>query len=976
MRRSPNEPPIENLCVYCSSSQSFSYMRKCNAEGSSRGASSNEYQRTVLKKAVNYKWVKDLTCDECLLSVMESLQKEGRAERLRGACRRRDEHAGGASPMVAGTLGGETRTVNRRFLKNERRMGEAKSLERRSRRGFKPRAFADGGNQAGKSNEVKEAGEADEVNESNEAGQADKSREAARLFDAAARAKHYRRASKAWLRRFLRKSGPVYKQQAKKIITFLIIKNFKIFDVELWNSFFKRKAANQMNTNLYLLFGREGSQREKFLEDVFRSFPFFYASDRVFMVDLGQYGRSPIVSDCGYAVHSMGGSSMQRTAQGEARKGRPYVEKVLYPNLSQLTQKEEAVRGLTQRRGGLQNIDPCNENLEYILLAVTRIALVKQFVWKKQLLRGVSGLVESSQLGRRLARRGEEAPRKSPRMVEMVEMAKAGKRASGLNLFNGGPSFLLIKNLDKLTDLGMPPLRRSCIVQVLLKYVFLWRELNLNVHAFVLAPQQLAGLAAGGAAGVAAGGVPNPLGVNPLSELLSNCATFEFPAFELPPFLREAQRRQYLAHLFKEKGVKCPKGDLQRVAQMTTSFSKADLEKLCRDECRERFNHAVRGGGGLPQMSGLPSMGGLPSVDELPSVGGLPNLLDHPKLLRARGGAPPEGNFFHKTLNLQSESHAVIRTHEVELYTGEKRGHSDGGHPKSGTNSGEPHGLDGVIAEEELVGKLRSEVLRRFKANPTCEKGPPGRARPAEPPTGILLHGKSGSGKTFLAQRLIDECNCTSILINCSQVFNKIMGESEKFLNDIFVYAGGRVGPCVILFDGIETICCSVRGSSSHGVSKFTERLKLCFYQHLDRIHFQNKWVMERGTTGKVLIVATTTELTNVDSNLLVDHRLRHVFRTKEFHLWRDSDVLKLLHSCLQRFNVHADRLVLSFEFEHFFRECILRRKGRLTPLCVSNLCRDAVARRVRRALACAGRDPNDGISVQDLLWAAKRANG
>ncbi|EUD66597.1 hypothetical protein C922_02918 [Plasmodium inui San Antonio 1] len=953
MRSSPDEkPPIQNLCVYCSRSQTFSYLRKWDADKSSREVSSNEYQRIVLKKSVKYKWVKNLSCDECHLSVMKSLQKDERAKKLIGTRGRTDEDAGGPSPMMASTMGGEFPTVNRRFLRNEMRMREAKSLERRSRRRFKPRAFVE---------KAVKVGEAEEAVKADEAGKAQED-----LFNAVARAKRYRRVSKVWLRRFLRKSGPVYKHLAERLINFLSIRSFQMFDVELWNCFFKKKVTNHMNTNLYFVFGKEGSEKERFLEDLFISFPFMYPSDRVYLIDLGQYGRCPIVSDSRYAVHSMGSSrssgsssslrsSMPRSAPIDAKKRRPYVNKIIYPNLSEITQKEEAVRRLTNRRGCLQNIDPCNENLEYILLAVTRIGLVKQFVWKKELMRRLSVLVQSSPLWKGLPQRGE-APRKYP----LTAKAEMSKRTRGLNLFNGGPSFVLIKNLDKLNHLQMPPLRRSCIVQVILKYVYLWKELNLNVHAFVLAGEALEEVEAA-EGGVASGGAAHPHGLNPLSEYLSNCATFEFPTFEMPPFLREAERHQYLTHLFKEKGVKCSKGDLKQIAEMTASFSKADLDNLCRDECRERFIHAVRGGGGE-----VTNIGDVANMGEVLNIGRLPNMVELSKGLCTQGGAPPERSFFHKTLNLQSESHAVIRTHEIELYKGEKRSH-----PKrtpypgrvslleDDPHSGETHGLDRVIGEEELVGKLRAEVLRCFRStweeDHPCEKDHPCKRPRSEPPMGILLYGKSGSGKTFIAQKIIEECNCTSLVINCSHVFNKVMGESEKFLNDVFVYASGRVGPCVILFDGIENICYSTKGSSSHGMSKFTERLKLCFYQHLDRIHFQNKWGVERRTAGKVFIIATTTEITNVDANLMVEHRLRHVFCTKEFHLWRDSDVLRLVRTSLHQCNVPAESFVLSVGFQNFFREYILSRKERLTPLCVSNLCRDAVARRVRRVLACAG---------------------
>lgn len=81
-------------------------------------------------------------------------------------------------------------------------------------------------------------------------------------------------------------------------------------------------------------------------------------------------------------------------------------------------------------------------------------------------------------------------------------------------------------------------------------------------------------------------------------------------------------------------------------------------------------------------------------------------------------------------------------------------------------------------------------------------------------PTGVLLYGKPGTGKTFTARALAKECQATFLQINASNLLDKYMGESEKRVSALFSLAR-KLAPTVIFIDEIDSIL-STRSSSEH----------------------------------------------------------------------------------------------------------------------------------------------------------------
>lgn len=122
-------------------------------------------------------------------------------------------------------------------------------------------------------------------------------------------------------------------------------------------------------------------------------------------------------------------------------------------------------------------------------------------------------------------------------------------------------------------------------------------------------------------------------------------------------------------------------------------------------------------------------------------------------------------------------------------------------HPSQIDASFEDVGGHGQIIDE-LVDNL-AMMLRDKKEDP--ELAHLVGSKLYQPPSGILLYGPPGCGKTLLAKALAAEAGARFINVPLALLFDKWVGETEKYLEALFSLAQ-KIQPCIIFIDEIESL--------------------------------------------------------------------------------------------------------------------------------------------------------------------------
>lgn len=105
-----------------------------------------------------------------------------------------------------------------------------------------------------------------------------------------------------------------------------------------------------------------------------------------------------------------------------------------------------------------------------------------------------------------------------------------------------------------------------------------------------------------------------------------------------------------------------------------------------------------------------------------------------------------------------------------------------------------------------------------------------------QPPTGILLKGPPGTGKTTIARILAHEARCNFYSITPADINQMYVGESEKRVRDLFAKARANP-PAIIFVDEIDALLPTRQG----GASVHSDKVVNQFLQEMDGLHPNNR---------------------------------------------------------------------------------------------------------------------------------------
>ena len=126
-----------------------------------------------------------------------------------------------------------------------------------------------------------------------------------------------------------------------------------------------------------------------------------------------------------------------------------------------------------------------------------------------------------------------------------------------------------------------------------------------------------------------------------------------------------------------------------------------------------------------------------------------------------------------------------------------------------------------------------------------------------EPPSGVLLHGPPGTGKTMLAKAVANETDATFIKMAGSELVHKFIGEGAKLVRDLFEVARENE-PAVIFIDEIDAIASKRTDSKTSGDAE-VQRTMMQLLSEMDGFD-------ER---GEIRLIAATNRFDMLDEAIL-----------------------------------------------------------------------------------------------------------
>ncbi|WP_418285852.1 proteasome-activating nucleotidase Pan2 [Halorubrum sp. DTA46] len=139
-----------------------------------------------------------------------------------------------------------------------------------------------------------------------------------------------------------------------------------------------------------------------------------------------------------------------------------------------------------------------------------------------------------------------------------------------------------------------------------------------------------------------------------------------------------------------------------------------------------------------------------------------------------------------------------------------------------------------------------------------------------EPPSGVLLHGPPGTGKTMLAKAVANESDATFIKMAGSELVRKFIGEGSRLVRDLFELAAERE-PAVIFIDEIDAVAAKRTDSKTSGDAE-VQRTMMQLLSEMDG--FDDR--------GEIRIMAATNRFDMLDEAILRPGRFDRLIEVPE----------------------------------------------------------------------------------------------
>jgi proteasome regulatory subunit len=151
-----------------------------------------------------------------------------------------------------------------------------------------------------------------------------------------------------------------------------------------------------------------------------------------------------------------------------------------------------------------------------------------------------------------------------------------------------------------------------------------------------------------------------------------------------------------------------------------------------------------------------------------------------------------------------------------------------------------------------------------------------------DPPTGVLLHGPPGTGKTMLAKAVANRTDATFIKMAGSELVQKFIGEGARLVRDLFEMAEERE-PAIIFIDEIDAIASKRTESKTSGDAE-VQRTMMQLLSEMDG--FDQR--------GDISIIAATNRFDMLDRAILRPGRFDRLIEVPEPDVEGRKQILRI----------------------------------------------------------------------------------
>jgi proteasome regulatory subunit len=151
-----------------------------------------------------------------------------------------------------------------------------------------------------------------------------------------------------------------------------------------------------------------------------------------------------------------------------------------------------------------------------------------------------------------------------------------------------------------------------------------------------------------------------------------------------------------------------------------------------------------------------------------------------------------------------------------------------------------------------------------------------------EPPSGVLMYGDPGTGKTLIAKAVASRAHASFIRMSGSDLVQKFIGEGARLVKDVFQMARDK-SPCILFIDEID----AVGGMRTHDGTTGSAEVNRTMLQLLSEMDgFEPR--------GQVKIIAATNRIDLLDPALLRPGRFDRVIEIPIPDEKAREDILKI----------------------------------------------------------------------------------